>query len=111
MTVIPITNLYTQGAMARAIPNAEFNRESKWWELDMDEATARDAMVTLKLFPELAVDFPELIDLQQTIVQEMRPFDNATPFDTRIEDNAVSRMMADEGKTYYDFQALDLGYL
>ena len=108
---IPITNLYTQNAMAQAIPNAEFNRETRWWELDLDEATARDAMVALKLFPELAVDFPELIDLQQTIVQEMRPFDNATPFDTRIEDNVVSAMMAEEGKEYYDFQALDLGYL
>lgn len=108
---IPITNLYTQNAMARAIPNAEWNGESKWWELDMEEATARDAMVALKLFPELAIDFPELIDLQQTIVQEVRPFDNATPFDTRIENNAVSAVMAEEGKEYYDFQALDLGYL
>lgn len=109
--LIPITNLYTQAPMARAIPNAEYNRESRQWELDMDEATPRDAVVALKLFPELAVDYPVLIDLQQQMVQEMRPFDNATPFNTRIEDNAVSRVMATEDKTYYDFQALDLGYL
>jgi len=109
--LIPITNLYTQAAMARAIPNAEYNREMKSWVLDMDEATPRDAVVTLKLFPELAVDYPCLIDLQQEMVQEMRPFDNATPFDTRIEDNLVSAVMAEEGKSYYDFQALDLGYL
>ncbi len=109
--LIPITNLYTQNAMARAIPNAEFSRERKQWELDMDIATPRDAVVALKLFPELAVEYPQLIDLQQQMIQEMRPFDNATPFNNPIEENAVSRVMAEEGKTYYEFQALDLGYL
>lgn len=109
--LIPITNLYTQAAMARAIPNAEYSREHRQWELDTEVATPRDAVVALKLFPELAVDYPILIDLQQEMVQEMRPFDNATPFNVRIEDNAVSAVMAEEDKIYYDFQALDLGYL
>lgn len=109
--IIPITNLYTQAAMARAIPNAEYSRERRQWELETDEATPRDAVVALKLFPELAVDYPALVDLQQEMVQEMRPFDNATPFNTPIEGNVVGDAMAEEDKFYYEFQALDLGYL
>ena len=109
--LIPITNLYTQAAMARAIPNAAYSRDRRQWELDTDEATPRDAVVTLKLFPELAVDYPILLDIQQEMVQEMRPFDNATPFATPIEANQVSDKMAEDGMTYYEFQALDLGYL
>jgi SNF2 family DNA or RNA helicase len=111
MTKIPITNLYTQAAMARAIPDSEYDRERREWVMELDEVTPRSAAVALKLFPELAVDWPQLIEIQERLIQDVRPFDNATPFNTEVSPNVVQDLMEAEGKTYYEFQTLDLGYL
>lgn len=108
---IVITTEYPKGIMARAIPGAYYDAEVKGWVLDRNQATGRAATVALKLFPELALAEPKLVDLRESIIEDVRPFDNATEFGVRVEAPAVERILADEGKALYDFQALDLGYL
>lgn len=97
--------------MARAIPGAEFNGELKSWILPSDSIDARAATVALKLFPELALSHPELIDAREAMIQNVRPFDNATEFNTKIKAPIVEATLETEGKKLFDFQSLDLGYL
>lgn len=109
--LIHITDAYTKGEMARAIPHAYFDFESKSWVLNRTDATPRSAAVALKLFPELALAEPMLVDLRESMIQDVRPFDNASKFDHRIEASHVERVLAGEDKALYEFQAVDLGYL
>lgn len=107
---IKITDAYTKGVMARAIPDTEFDRETKHWVLPAEKLTPRAAAVALKLFPHLALEYPELEDEREKLISDVRPFDNATPFDTRIVAPTVEEILAAEGKQLFNFQALDLGY-
>lgn len=108
---IRITDAYTKGQMARAIPGAEFDGSQKAWVLPVEAIDPRSATVALKLFPELGLSAPQLIEARELMIQNVRPFDNATPFDTRIVAPTVEQVLASEGKSLFDFQALDLGYL
>lgn len=110
MPSIKITDAYTKGVMARAIPGAEFEASTKHWVLPDDEITPRSAAVALKLFPHLGLDNPKLLDAREELISDVRPFDNATPFDTRIVAPTVEQVLASEDKQLFDFQALDLGY-
>lgn len=106
---IPLTADYNKQPMARAIPGAYYCRDTKQWVLG--DPTPRSAAVCLRLFPELAFEYPELEELRDSLAQDVRPFDNATPFDHRIMAPAVELSLAAEGKSFYDFQSLDLGYI
>lgn len=108
---IILTNEYTKGVMARAVPTAYFDGERKAWVLDRKQATGRSAVVALKLFPELALSEPLLVDLRESIIEDVRPFDNATEFGQHIAAPTVEQVLAAEGKQLYEFQAIDLGYL
>jgi len=108
---ILITDAFTKGQMARAIPGSEFDGSTKHWVLPAAAVNPRSATVALKLFPELGLTAPELIEAREQMIQNVRPFDNATPFNTRIVAPTVEQVLASEGKSLYDFQALDLGYL
>lgn len=108
--LIKITDAYTKGVMARAIPGSEFDRESKHWVLPESALTPRAAAVALKLFPHLALDYPQLEEAREQLISDVRPFDNATVFDTRIVAPTVEEVLATEDKKLFDFQALDLGY-
>jgi hypothetical protein len=67
--------------------------------------------VILRLFPELGVKHPELQERRDELLQDMRPFDNATPAGLRIEAPDVQRALQEEGFDFYEFQSLDLGYI
>lgn len=108
--LIKITDAYTKGVMARAIPGAEFDRHTKCWVLDPSEITPRAAAVALKLFPHMQLEYPQLQEEREKLISDVRPFDNATKFDTRIVAPTVEQVLAAEGKQLFDFQALDLGY-
>lgn len=106
---IQLTTDYAKGQMARTIPGAYFDTTSKAWLVD--DPVPRTAAVILRLFPELASPHPELVDLRDKLLQDVRPFDNATPFNTHITAAEVYESLAKEGKEFYEFQSIDLGYL
>lgn len=108
-TAIPLTAEFTKQHMARAVPGAFYDRESKAWVLG--DPTPRGAAVALRLFPEIGAEHPELIQLRDALLQDVRPFDNATPYDRRVEAPNVAAALEAEGKAFYDFQDIDLGYL
>lgn len=109
MSTITLTSDYTRSPIARAVPGAWFCREQKAWLLE--DPTPRGAAVALRLFPEVAAQHPELIELRATLAQEVRPIDNATAFDTEIASTDVRALLANEGHSFYDYQSIDLGYL
>lgn len=97
---IKLTDEYKKAAMARAVPGAYWSKEDRSWVVE--DATPRTAAVILRLFPELVATAPELADLRDSLLDDVRPFDNATPFGRRLEHSLA---------TLYDFQAIDLGYV
>lgn len=96
---------------ARAIPDAEWDRERKAYVLRREYLTPRSAMVALKLMPELALAYPELATTRDELVQDVRPFDNATPYNKTIDAPYVEAALLADGHEFYQFQSLDLGYL
>jgi SNF2 family DNA or RNA helicase len=109
MTLICLSKEYTDASKARAVPGAWFDRETKGWVLK--DPTPRAAAVALRMFPTLGVTNPELVELRASLGQQVRPFDNATPFGMRIEAPGVEAALAAEDHAMYDFQAIDLGYI
>jgi SNF2 family DNA or RNA helicase len=102
--------------MARAVPGAFWDRDAKAWLLA--SPTPRGATVALKMFPELAVKHPELEQLRDSVLGDVRPFDNATPYDRWIGDvleardeQWVTAALDEAGQSFYKFQNLDLGYI
>lgn len=104
-----LTEEYTKGVMARSVPGAYFDRDVKAWVVD--EVTPRASAVILKLFPHLGVEHPELVAMRDELAADVRPFDNATPFDTRITAPRVQGVLADMGWELFDYQSIDLGYM
>ncbi len=109
MTMLTITDDWHKAAMARAIPGAYFCSDEKAWVLDAP--TPRSAAVTLRLFPSLGVKHPELVALRAEMASDVRPFDNATAFDTRITAPRVDAILDGMGWSFHDYQAIDLGYV
>lgn len=108
---IQITDEFVKAPMARAIPDAFFDRESKAWVLDPTELTPRGAAVALKLFPVLGIEHPGLNDIRDQMIQDVRPFDNASKLNHPIEAPIVQSILRGEDKDFFEFQATDLGYV
>lgn len=104
-----LTTEYTKGPMARAVPGANYCREQKAWVVD--EVTPRAAAVILRLFPNLGVQHPDLVTLRDELLEDVRPFDNATAYGHRITAPRVQAGLDDMGWELFDFQAIDLGYV
>lgn len=109
--MIRLTDEYAKSKMARSIPGAVWDREERAWLLDPEEITPRTAAVTLKLFPELSLTEPALAEARDKMRGGVRPFDNATPYGKRVEAPGVEAVLAEEGHSFFDFQAIDLGYV
>lgn len=106
---IVLTGDYTKQGLARCVPGAYFEKEDRTWKVD--DPSPRTAAIILKVFPDLAFEYPHLPDLRDELLSDVRPFDNATPLGRRISAPTVEAELAKDGKSYYDFQSLDLGYL
>lgn len=77
MTVV-LTRDYAKNVVARAVPGAYFDRDTKAFVLK--DPTPRAAAVALRLFPDVATAHPELVELRASLAQEVRPFDNASAY-------------------------------
>lgn len=106
---LTLTTEYVKSPQARAVPGAYFSQEHHGWVLD--DPTPRAAAVALRMFPALSLEHPELLELRASLGQEVRPFDNATPFDSPIAAPRVRSRLWIESHDLYEFQALDAGYL
>lgn len=80
--MITLSAEWTDAPKARAIPGAFYDRENRAWVLQ--DPTPRGAAVALRLFPTLAGSNPELVDLRDSLGQDVRPFDNATPYNKPV---------------------------
>lgn len=108
MEPILLTDDYPKGAAARTIPGAYWDREQRGWYLL--EPTPRAAALALRIFPDLSIH-KELTDARDRLAQDVRPFDNATPFNQPIQADHLREHLESEGKELYRFQELDLGYV
>src|SRR5215207_10452060 len=102
-TPILLTSSIAKRTSAQAIPGAFFDDDpvKGWYLLD---PTPRAAAVALRVFPELSITYPELVEQRDKLRQDVRPFDNATAADLHIHNEA-------DLAEYYAFQDIDLGYL
>lgn len=91
------------------MPGSYFDQDLKAWVLD--EPTPRAAAVALRLLPDLALAYPELAAARDLLAQDVRPFDNATPYGHDISAVDVRAALEAEAKQFYGFQSLDLGYV
>ncbi len=107
--MILITNDYRKRQMARAVPGSRWEPTVKHWVVD--EPTPRAAVVLLSLFPELRDQHPELVALRDELLEDARPFDNATGYGKEIDAARVTEAISDRGWHWYHYQRTDLGYL
>ncbi len=83
--MIVLTQEWTKSAAARAVPGAWWNNDVDAWVIGGDdEVTPRSAVVALKLFPHLMHEYPELVELRDSILQDARPVDYASQLGLRI---------------------------
>lgn len=108
MTAIAITGEWLERNKAMAIPGAYWDREARSYVLK--DPTPRAAAVALRLFPALANEHPELLDLRASLSQEVRPLDNATAFGSAIRAERIRDVLRADGHDLYEFQDTDLGY-
>jgi hypothetical protein len=112
--LVKVTDSFTKRPMAMAIPGCYYEREVKAYVLETDSVTPRAAMVALKLFPELVLD-PEggelLAQKRELLVQDIRPFDNATSYGRDPDAPTVRAALQEDGHDFFDYQRQDLGYL
>lgn len=134
--MIVLTNEYHKAPMARAVPGAHWDPEQKAYVVDQPDPRA--AAIILKLFPMTGVQHPELVELRNELLFDVRPFDNATPFGRRISAPRVEARLHEQwsctvdecrekadskaqppcpahGDTmkhwkFHDYQSIDLGY-
>jgi hypothetical protein len=66
--MITLTEEYTKRKQAAAVPGAYF--EGGRWLLPLP--TPRSSVVALKLFPHLAVEYPELVELRALLFRAAR---------------------------------------
>lgn len=107
---IVLTSEGNKFQMARAVPGS-FYEKGKGYCVNLDMLRPRDAVVACKLFPEVTVTHPELVELRDQLVQDIRPFDNATPYDSPINAPVVREKLREEDKELFRYQELDLGYI
>jgi len=110
MPTAVLTNEYAKAQAARSIPGSMWDAETKHWVVD--DPTPRAASIALRMFPELVIEQPWLAEVRDQLNLDVRPFDNATPFDQEIGAFTVRQALLDDGgKTMYPFQSIDLGYM
>ncbi len=111
--MIVLTDNWHKSQLARAVPGAFFDAESRAWVID-DGPSPRAAAVALRLFPGLASDHPELARLRDDGLADVRPVDNATPYvragGGRLAALRVRARLAELGWSLFDFQEVDLSY-
>lgn len=105
---IALTDEWLKKTLAQAVPGARWDGDARAWVVD--DPTARAASVALKLFPYLATEYPELVELRSTLLVDVRPTDFATPYGQRINAPRVQAVIDGLGWTLHDYQALDVGY-
>jgi len=109
MPTAVLTNEYAKAHAARTIPGAMFDGEIKSWVID--DPTPRAAAIALRMFPELVIEQPWLADVRDQLAQDVRPFDNATPYGARIAAARVREVLVAADLSFYDFQSIDAGYI
>ncbi len=113
---VVLTNDWNKTPLARAVPGAYYDSdEHKAWVVD--EFTHRSATVALRLFPSLAHEHPELAQLRDEGLVDIRPVDYATPWVSEDSDKRrvaaprVRAVLADMGWKLFDYQEIDLAYV
>lgn len=97
--------------MAKAIPGARWDRHLGFWVLDEERATPLAMAMALRLFPELAIEYPAMKAAADRYASSVRPFNERRPDCARVDAPEVEKALAQDGHQFYDFQALDLGFL
>jgi SNF2 family DNA or RNA helicase len=108
---IVLTTEMNKSMMARAVPGAYTEKGTRAWYLDLASTTPRAAAVACKLFPAASIEYPELAKLRDKLAQNVRPFDNATPYNQPIGASHIRARLREDDKDLFEFQALDLGYI
>jgi SNF2 family DNA or RNA helicase len=104
-----LTSDYAKSGAARAVPGAYYDKEKRAWV--MSDPTPRAAAVAMRLFPTLSTQYPELNELRAQLGQNVRPINYAEEYGRAIGAERVREQLAGEGKAFYRFQEIDLGYL
>jgi hypothetical protein len=86
---VKLTDEWAKNAMARAVPGSYWDTEARAHMVI--DPSPRAAAVILRLFPELGVKHPELQERRDELLQDMRPFDFATPFGNWISKHSDRR--------------------
>lgn len=107
--MIVLTDEWHKQSLARAVPGSAWDGDAKAWVLDAP--TPRAAAVALKLFPDLNHRAPELVEMRAELLSDLRPFDNATPYNCPIHPYRVQPVLTELGWSLFDFQKIDLGYI
>ncbi len=114
---------------AESIPGGHWSSEDSAWVAEI--GTARQAAIALLLFPEIGPKHPRIEKLRDSMAQDMRPFDNATPYDSPLEPRDETLLRLNDywfGNGYdlscayeafghevpnplHDYQKIDLGYM
>lgn len=114
---IQITDKYTQGPLARAVPEALY-QDGAWWLPPQPSPDA--ARVALRLFPKLQGAQPELVARARLSAVDHTPIDHATPWWDGLSDAEQSSWRARmvrvraqceiTGITPHEFQIRDSAY-
>lgn len=111
LDTITLTDERTKFQVARAVPGAYYDKATRSYALNLADTTPRGAAVACQLFPAASVLHPKLTELRDQLAQDVRPFDNATPFDKPIDAPRIREALRAEDKDLFHFQEIDLGYI
>ena len=113
-STIFLTNEYLRRNRAMAIPGAYWDEVERGYVLPSNP-TPRTALIALKMLPELAVTHPELEQIRDAFIQDIKPVKYAEQYSggRLLETDApnVTSLLAAEGMRFWDFQRTDLRYL
>lgn len=88
---VKLTQDWARQALARAVTGSYWDKDAGWWLLL--DPNPRQAAVALRVFPELALEYPALVELRDQLLEDARPFDCATPYDRHVEaPRTIARM-------------------
>lgn len=121
-TTVLLSDNYLKRPLAQAVPGAVWKAGEGWV---VDVYTARQAYLALTLFPEIGTQYPELNNMRASMIRDVRPFDNATPFNRKVKPSPemqqrLDDLFTDEGGfnritgkpgALHEYQELDLGYI
>lgn len=79
---VKLTQDWARQALARAVTGSYWDKDAGWWLLL--DPNPRQAAVALRVFPELALEYPALVELRDSLATEARPFDRATPYNKHV---------------------------